>query len=81
MAVCSPEKRDEAANELVDYAAVNGHVNVARMLLQAGVDKDTTDELGMTALGCASSSSHVEIVRLLLDAGADKDPNTPKSRK
>ena len=48
-----------------------GHVEVARALLEAGVNIDLRDWLGMTALMHAALHGHVEIARLLLKAGAD----------
>ena len=63
---------DEAAEELIDFAASEGHVAVARYLLQLGVDKDAQSfTSGFTALMCASLDGQVEIVRLLLEAEAD----------
>eukprot|EP00439_Symbiodinium_sp_Y106_P050367 s1067_g6.t1 len=45
----------------------------ARLLLEAGADKDLADARGCTALWSASSHGLVKVVRLLLQAGADKD--------
>ena len=54
-------------------AAQSGHVEVVRLLLEAGADKDVADDDGATALMEAAYRGHVEVVRLLLEAGADKD--------
>ena len=54
-------------------ASRNGHMEIARLLLDAGAEPNLWDCDGETALMCASSRGHVEIVRLLLDAGADKN--------
>jgi ankyrin repeat protein len=53
-------------------AAEKGHVDVVRLLLEAGVvyDKATTDN-GTTPLFVAAQNGHVEAVRLLIEAGAD----------
>eukprot|EP00439_Symbiodinium_sp_Y106_P073987 s114_g14.t1 len=53
-------------------ASASVHVEVARLLLEAGADKDCRDH-SMTALMLASRRGHLEVARLLLDAGADKD--------
>ena len=53
-------------------ASVNGHVEVVRLLVEAGADKDFAYN-GETALTCASQSGHAEVVRLLVEAGANKD--------
>ncbi|CAK9116672.1 unnamed protein product [Durusdinium trenchii] len=56
------------------WAAYNGQVEVARLLLDASADKDVNDEGdGLTALMLAAANGHVEVARLLLNAGADKD--------
>ena len=54
-------------------AAKNGHVGVARCLLQAGADKDKCDNDGFTPMHFASQNGHVEVVRCLLEVGADRD--------
>ena len=45
------------------YAACKGKSEIARLLLEAGADKDQC----MSALACAASEGHTEIARLLLD--------------
>ena len=54
------------------HGAVEGHLEVADLLLKAGVDKDAADEDGETALHWAVRSGHSEVVTRLLEAGADK---------
>jgi ankyrin repeat protein len=46
---------------------------VARLLCDAGADKDKADCNGATPLMWASDQGHLEVARLLCDAGADKD--------
>ena len=54
-----------------------GHVEIARMLLDAVAKQDlVSDNYGITALTAASCHGRVESVRLLLNAGADK-PGKP----
>ena len=54
-------------------AAREGHLEVVRLLLEAGVDKDAPNTDDRTALHIAAQEGHLEVVRLLLEAGADKD--------
>ena len=71
VSVLRPEQMPQAAQELLG-AAEAGHLEVARALLNAGVDKNWRDDWrNATALFYASSQGHLEIVRLLLDAGAN----------
>ena len=54
-------------------ASENGHLEVAQLLCEAGVDKDKAKQNGATALILVSRMGHLEVVRLLCKAGADKD--------
>ena len=50
-------------------AARKGHTEVARLLVDAGADKNALDERdGMSAVSHAASAGYAEIVRLLVDA-------------
>lgn len=53
-------------------AAVFGKPEMARILLDAGVDIDFQNNEGSTALHTAAFFCRPEIVKMLLDAGADK---------
>ena len=66
------EEQVEAAEELAK-ACAQGDVQIVRLLLEAGADKNAEDPSGNTALMLAAENSHVEIGRLLLEAGADKE--------
>ena len=46
-----------------------GHVEIVRLLLEAGAEKDVADSDRRTALNNASHAGHDEIVGLLLEAG------------
>ena len=54
-------------------AAANGHLEVVRLLLEAGADKNAADARGDNALITAALYGQLEVVRLLLEAGADKN--------
>jgi ankyrin repeat protein len=58
------------------------HVEVARLLVDAGAPLETADARGATPLLVASGSADAEVLRLLLDSGAqvstqDNQGNTP----
>lgn len=53
-------------------AALKGHLEIARFLLDAGADINIRKDTGSTALMCAAFFGHAEVVRLLLEKGADK---------
>ena len=59
-----------AASELI-YAALKGHVALARFLIDAGMDTDVQDVNGFTPLFIATDRGHVDFVRLLLDKHND----------
>ena len=50
-----------------------GHVEVVRLLLNAGADVNLASNVGDTALIAASCQGHVGTVRLMLDACAGKN--------
>lgn len=52
-------------------AAANGHVGIAKVILNAGAVVDKPDAFGCTALTSAAYAGRVVMVRLLLDAGAN----------
>ena len=61
----SPESRGAA----LYWAASRGHIDLARRLLDEGVDPN--DQSGRLPLGGAAYDGHLEIVKLLVDRGAD----------
>ena len=65
--------RDMCGATPLILASQAGHLEVVRLLCEAGADKDRADNSGDTVLMYASSSGHLEVVRLLCEAGADKD--------
>eukprot|EP00439_Symbiodinium_sp_Y106_P049072 s1373_g6.t1 len=61
-----------AGHELVAYAGRYGHLDSARFLLRAGVDKDYyCDFEGAAALTLAARHGRTEMVRLLVDEGSN----------
>ncbi|XP_038151183.1 caskin-2-like isoform X2 [Cyprinodon tularosa] len=64
------EPTDSSYTTPLHLAARNGHKDVIRLLLKAGIDINKTSKSG-TALHEASLYGKTEVVRLLLDAGVD----------
>lgn len=52
-------------------AAWNGHLQVIRILINAGADLDAFDEWNFTPLMIAAETGKTKVIRLLLSAGAD----------
>jgi ankyrin repeat protein len=53
------------------WAAVAGHADVVRLLIEAGADVRAVDDEGVTALHLARANGHTEVAAALLAAGAD----------
>ncbi|KAL8867130.1 MAG: hypothetical protein Q9174_005860, partial [Haloplaca sp. 1 TL-2023] len=53
-------------------AAVNGHVDIVRLLIDKGLDKDAQDRHGRTPLHDGCRNGTVEVVKELLKAGANQ---------
>ena len=76
---------DENGNTLLHFAATEGHIEIARMLLERKVDVNSLNGEGLTPLHRASEGwceGCLDIVRLLLYHGANvnvhnNDGNTP----
>ena len=54
-------------------AANEGHVDCARLLMDAGADKEAKNKDGSTALICVAIEGDVDCVRLLLSAAVDTE--------
>jgi len=54
-------------------ASAGGHLEVVRLLLQEGADKNIVDRNGHVPLEVAANLKNLEVVRLLLQEGADPD--------
>jgi len=69
-----PYKAESYYNDyknLLSLASQNGHLEIARMLLESKIMINLIDEEGWSPLHRAASEGHFEIVSLLLDAGFD----------
>ncbi len=61
----------------LNYAAFNGHRDVAQYLLEKGAKVDAVAPNGMTSLMIAARNGHTELARLLLQNHAAIDVKTP----
>ena len=52
-------------------AAMKGHIEVVKLLLDKGADISVAHADGWTPLNAAATRGHLEVVKLLLDKGAD----------
>ena len=57
----------------LELASRGGHLEVVRLLCEAGADRDKVNLAGRTALMWASHNGRLEVARMLFEAGADKD--------
>ena len=62
---------DFAGETPLHRACYNGHLDVVRVLLEAGADLHATDNGGRTPLHRACDNGHLDVVRVLFEAGAD----------
>ena len=53
------------------HASREGHIEVARFLVECGADARAQDNYGTTPLHLASEGGHLDIVRFLIERGAD----------
>ncbi len=57
-------------------AAEDGHVELVRTLLEAGVNPNASSEGGFTALMWAAARGHIDVVQALLGSGAESEIRT-----
>ncbi len=62
--------RDSHNSTALEYAAMFGQTDMARLLIEKGAEVNTINDSGETPLYCAVDDGHTEIERVLRDAGA-----------
>lgn len=65
------EYRDHDGHTALHWACYQGHLAVARYLLQEGAALAAADAQGCTPLHWAANRNHPELVQFLVDEGAD----------
>lgn len=64
--------QDQNAFYLLHYAADDGHIDIAKILIEKGkIPLNTLDKSGWSALHLAAGHNNLEMVKLLLGKGAD----------
>jgi ankyrin repeat protein len=69
-------QRSLDGTSLLHFAAKQGHVDIAKLLLGIGADPNIKNCLDWTPLHYASEQGHIEIAQLLLATGADPNAKT-----
>ncbi|XP_076299610.1 tonsoku-like protein [Lasioglossum baleicum] len=70
-------KRNEKGETQLHVACINGNIESAEKLLEAGHPTNVRDHFGWTPLHEAANHGHVEVAKLLLQHGADvNDPGS-----
>lgn len=62
---------DEEGNTPIHWAAVGGHEEIVKILLDAGCDIEIKSHDGFTPLHSVAQEDHENVLQLLLDRGAD----------
>ena len=68
--------KDADGATALHQAALFGHVEVLRVLVESGVNKESKAAGGATALHQAAGNGHVEAIRVLAQLGARLDAQT-----
>lgn len=69
--------KDRHTLSALHHAARNGHVEVAKVLLQRGADPNVEALGGLVPIYMAAASGHLAVVRELVAAGADVEVRSP----
>jgi ankyrin repeat protein len=69
----NPNQTDQELRTGLHYAAMNGNLTIAAILIKAKAKLDPKDKLGNTPLHLAADRGQVDAAQLLLDVGAPVD--------
>lgn len=69
------------AGSALCLAVRQGHLDVVSLLLEAGVDTESVDDMGRRSLHHAASAGDVDLVRLLLKFGAEMEARDSMQRR
>lgn len=72
--------RNEKGDSLIMLASYYGHLDTARILLEAGADPDVVNDQGQTPLAGVAYKGHFDIAALLLRHGAKVDGASPDGK-
>ncbi|KPM42985.1 hypothetical protein AK830_g3571 [Neonectria ditissima] len=75
------EARDLERVTPLQRAAMNGHVDVVKLLMEDGANQDAKSAKGGTLLHCAASNGRGAVVEFLIDTGADKEAKDQDERR
>merc|ERR1712098_947442 len=65
------DEKDHSEYTALHLATIKDRPQVAKALIEAGVDVNAKGRWGETALHFAAGDNHLQIGRMLIDAGAD----------
>ena len=71
------DQPDKSGATPLHYAASIGNMEFAKILIQAGADKDAVDHHKRSPLHMAVNGNHENLVELLMDRGAKENPDLP----
>ena len=76
-----PNARSEDSFTVLMWAAARGHVEVVKLLLEAGADLNARTRKGRTAIEIGTQEGHHDIVEVLREAGANDRAIVSESRE
>ena len=72
--------RNDKGDSLIMLASYHGHLETARVLLEAGADPNVANDQGQTPLAGVAYKGYLEIAQLLLQHGANVEGASPDGK-